>query len=106
MQSNKSSSTNTKVPRPLFLNIKEWQRITEQIDKNQQSVMHFENDLDYEEYLKNGSREMTKNWENTVKKNRLRKDDERKKVQEEKKAEGNKCLKLFIFIIDNFLFIH
>lgn len=79
---------NISMPRTLYLHKSEWQRITEQINKNVESVKSFKTDLDYEEYLKNGSREMTKNWENTVEKNRQRKDDERKRLEDQKKAEG------------------
>lgn len=46
------------------------------------------NDKDYDEYLKNGSREMVKQWHNTIEKIRQRKMVALKKKEEQKKAEG------------------
>lgn len=46
------------------------------------------NDKDYEEYLKNGSRELVKQWDNTIEKIRQRKMAALKKKDEQKKAEG------------------
>ncbi|XP_031627709.1 trichohyalin-like [Contarinia nasturtii] len=49
-------------------------------------------DVEYEEYLKNGSREMTQKWDNTVEKIRQRKVEALKKKEEQKKAEVRRCL--------------
>lgn len=46
------------------------------------------NDKDYEEYLKNGSRQMVEQWDNTIEKIRQRKMAALKKKEEQKKAEG------------------
>lgn len=52
-------------------------------------------DVEYEEYLKNGSREMTKHWTNTVEKMRQRKIAALKLKKEQKKAEGLNDFELF-----------
>lgn len=45
-------------------------------------------DKDYEEYLRNGSRELVQQWDNTIEKIRQRKMIALKKKEEQKKAEG------------------
>lgn len=59
---------------------------TEIVYKKPQNERQFE--LEYEEYLKNGSREMTNKWENTIEKIRQRKVAALKKKEEQRKAEG------------------
>lgn len=46
------------------------------------------NEFNYDEYLKNGSREMVKHWDNTLEKIRQRKMAALKKKEEQKRAEG------------------
>lgn len=66
----------------------EWQRMAKNIYGRLEYERDVSKDVQYEEYLKNGSREMTKNWNNTVEKIRQRKLAALKKKEEQKKAEG------------------
>lgn len=74
--------------KPFNLTNIEWQRMAKNIYGRLEYERDISKDVEYEEYLKNGSREMTKNWDNTVEKIRQRKVDAMKKKEEQKKAEG------------------
>ena len=74
--------------KPFHLTNIEWQRMAKNIYGRLEYERDVSKDVQYEEYLKNGSREMTKNWNNTVEKIRQRKVAALKKKEEQKKAEG------------------
>lgn len=72
----------------VFLSKTEFRRAAETIYGKPVNECDLSKDLEYEEYLKNGSREMVKNWDNTIEKIRQRKVAALKKKEEQKKAEG------------------
>lgn len=74
--------------KPFNLTNIEWQRMAKNIYGRFEYERDASRDVEYEAYLKNGSREMTKNWDNTVEKIRQRKVAALKKKEEQKKAEG------------------
>lgn len=73
---------------PLILDGNQWQNIIKQLRPEADAVARQEKELEYEEYLKNGSRSMTKHWTNSVEKNRERKSLELLRAKEQKRAEG------------------
>lgn len=69
-------------------NQKQWEQLAESVCSKPEGRRNPPKDLEYDEYLKNGSREMTKHWDNTIEKIRQRKVAALKKKEEHKKAEG------------------
>lgn len=75
--------------RVIALNQNEWNRMKRNACKVSDIKRHSTNNSDYyDEYLKNGSRNMVKHWNNTIEKIRERKVTERELREEQKKAEG------------------
>lgn len=74
--------------RTLVLSDVQWNNITKHIDNNSKLNARRNEDLNYENYLKNGSRAMTKHWENSVEKIREQMNKEREKAVQQKKIEG------------------
>lgn len=75
--------------RAIVLNQNEWNRLKRNGCKVSDIKRHSNNNTDYyDEYLKNGSRNMVKHWNNTIEKIRERKVTERQLKEEQKKAEG------------------
>lgn len=74
--------------RPFNLKNVEWQRMAKNIYDRFEYERDASKDVEYEEYLKNGSREMTKNWDNTIEKIHQRKMALLKKKEERKMADG------------------
>lgn len=70
----------------LNLSKHDWKQMTQLVYEKPENNRQIE--LEYEEYLKNGSREMTKNWDNTIEKIRQRKVAALKRKEEQRKAEG------------------
>lgn len=80
----------------LNLSKHEWNQMTQLIYEKPENEREIE--MMYGEYLKNGSREMTKNWDNTIEKIRQRKVAALKKKEEQRKAEGlSRFLRMFFF---------
>lgn len=75
--------------KPFNLTKNEWQRMAKNIYGKLDYERDTSKDVEYEEYLKNGSRGMTQHWDNTVEKVRQRKIAALKKKEEQKKAEGS-----------------
>lgn len=73
---------------PLILDGKKWQNIIKQLRPEAEAVARQEKDLEYEEYLKNASRSMTKHWTNSVEKIREREKLQLLRAKEQKRAEG------------------
>lgn len=85
------SATNTKrdtTISPLILNGTRWQSIIKQLRPDAEALARQEKEREYEEYLKNGSRSMTKHWTNSVEKIRERKRLELLRAKERKRADG------------------
>lgn len=81
----------TVLPRSaLVLSKNEYRRVAESIYEKPENERKVLIDMEYEEYLKNGSREMVSKWDNTLEKIRQRKVAALKKKEEQKKAEGLK----------------
>lgn len=72
----------------LVLTKTDFRRATQNLYGEPEKKYNSLKDADYEEYLKNGSREMVKTWDNTLEKIRQRKVAALKKKEEQKKAEG------------------
>lgn len=72
----------------LVLNKTDYRRVTQSLYGEPKNECNAIKDNEYEEYLKNGSREMVKKWDNTLEKIRQRKVAALKKREEQKKAEG------------------
>lgn len=91
----------------LNLSKHEWNEMTQLIYEKSENEREIE--MMYAEYLKNGSREMTKNWDNTIEKIRQRKVAALKKKEEQRKAEGlSRFLRMFFFLnlmLHIFLFV-
>lgn len=66
----------------------EYRRVAQSIFKKPEKERKVLIDIEYEEYLKNGSREMVNKWDNTLEKIRQRKVAALKRKEELKKAEG------------------
>lgn len=75
---------------PLILESIQWQNIVKQLRPEAEAAAHQSKDREYDEYLKNGSRAMTKNWTNSVEKIREREYLEMMRAKEQKRADG-KC---------------
>lgn len=88
IQSKTSPEESIKSNSALILSKTEYKNATQSIYGKPTTVCQLINDKDYDEYLKNGSREMVKQWHNTIQKIRQRKMIELKKKEEQKKAEG------------------
>lgn len=73
---------------PLILDGNQWKNIIKQLRPETDAVARQQEELEYEEYLKNGSRSMTKHWTNSVEKIRERKNLELLRAKERKRAEG------------------
>lgn len=90
------SSKNFKINSPkdsvpsnkLVLDQKEWNRIKRNIDKKPIIESKTSHDRIYEDYLRNGSRKMVQNWDNTIEKIRERKILEQKRKSDEEKSKG------------------
>lgn len=72
----------------LVLSKTEYKNATESIYGRPMTAHRLMNEKDYEEYLKNGSRELVKQWDNTIEQIRQRKMVALKKKEEQKNAEG------------------
>lgn len=75
-------------PKGLVLSKKEWDRINRNLDPESIKITKVEADTAYEEYLKNESRKMTANWDNTIEKVRQQKFMDQKRKPKEEKTEG------------------
>lgn len=73
---------------PLILDANQWQNIVKRLRPEAETLARQEKEREYDEYLKNGSRSMTKNWTNSVEKIRERKTQEFLRAKEQKKADG------------------
>lgn len=83
-----SANTHLSAKNPLILDGNQWQDIIKQLQPEAEALARREKDREYEEYLKNGSRSMTKHWTNSVEKIRERKNIELMQAKERKRAEG------------------
>lgn len=72
----------------LILSKTEYKKATENLYGKPTPASVLQNDKDYDDYLKNGSREMVQRWDNTIEKIRQRKMAALKKKEGQKKAEG------------------
>lgn len=76
--------------RPLVLAGEQWQNIVRHLrpESDQKDQKRQEKDRAYDEYLKSGSRSMTRNWTNSVEKIRERENLEFLQAKERKRTEG------------------
>lgn len=72
----------------LILDGHQWQGIVKQLNPGAETTARKEKEHEYEEYLKNGSRAMTKHWTNSVEKIREREYKRLMGSKERKKADG------------------
>lgn len=89
---------------PLILDGHQWQNIVKQLRPEDEALARREKEREYEEYLKNGSRSMTKHWTNSVEKIRERENLELLRAREKKRADGK--WRLLKAIFDLFFFKH
>lgn len=73
---------------PLILDGHQWQNIVKQLRPEDETLARREKEREYEKYLKNGSRSMTKHWTNSVEKIRERENLELMRAREKKRADG------------------
>lgn len=73
---------------PLILESIQWQNIVKRLRPEAEANTRQSKEREYEEYLKNGSRAMTKNWTNSVEKIREREYLKFIRANEQKRAEG------------------
>lgn len=88
-----NSPTESLPKNALLLSKKQWSDIKKHLRPNEIELLRRQQELAYEKYLRNGSRTMTTKWENSIQKIDQRRNDERKKLEQEKQAEVERCLR-------------
>lgn len=73
---------------PLILDGHQWQNIIKHLQPETEALERHAREREYDEYLKNGSRSMTKHWTNSVEKIRERETLELLRKKEQKRADG------------------
>lgn len=88
----------------VILNSDRWNSILKHLDHGKDVSVQDEETRRYNEYLRNESRAMTKNWENSLEKIRERKNIEKARLENEKILEGKTKLSTQFLILKYILF--